>query len=87
MASDMSGQQYNINADTMAGEISAVLGAEKLILVTDVAKILEDRDYPSSLVKEIDIKGVKKIMEDGKIDGEMIPKVLTDEGAGTMITS
>ncbi|KAK9928914.1 hypothetical protein M0R45_026030 [Rubus argutus] len=87
MASDMSGQQYNINADTMAGEISSVLGAKKLILVTNVAKILEDRDYPSSLVKQIDIKGVKKIMDDGKIDGEMIPKVLTDEGAGIMIIS
>ncbi|KAL6212191.1 hypothetical protein ACLB2K_017412 [Fragaria x ananassa] len=115
VASDESGQQYNINADTVAGEISAALGAEKLILLTDVAGILEDRDDASSLVKEIDIKGVKKMMEDGKIGGGMIPKVsccvrslaqgvrtasiidgrkphslllevLTDEGAGTMIT-
>ncbi|KAL6216902.1 hypothetical protein ACLB2K_010120 [Fragaria x ananassa] len=115
VASDESGQQYNINADTVAGEISAALGAEKLILLTDVAGILEDREDASSLVKEIDIKGVKKMMEDGKIGGGMIPKVsccvrslaqgvrtasiidgrkphslllevLTDEGAGTMIT-
>ncbi|XP_050366517.1 acetylglutamate kinase, chloroplastic [Argentina anserina] len=115
VASDESGQQYNINADTVAGEISAALGAEKLILLTDVAGILEDREDASSLVKEIDIKGVKKMMKDGKIGGGMIPKVsccvrslaqgvktasiidgrkphslllevLTDEGAGTMIT-
>lgn len=109
------GQSYNINADTAAGELAASLGAEKLILLTDVAGILENRDDPGSLVKEIDIKGVKKMMDDGKIAGGMIPKVnccvrslaqgvrtasiidgrlehsllleiLTDEGAGTMIT-
>lgn len=115
VAADKTGQSYNINADTAAGEIAAALGAEKLILLTDVAGILEDRDNPGSLVKEIDIKGVKKMMNDGKIAGGMIPKVnccvrslaqgvrtasiidgrlqhsllleiLTDEGAGTMIT-
>nr|GME04537.1 acetylglutamate kinase, chloroplastic [Ipomoea batatas] len=115
VAADKSGQSYNINADTAAGELAAALGAEKLILLTDVAGILENRDDPGSLVKEVDIKGVKKMMEDGKISGGMIPKVnccvrslaqgvrtasiidgrlehsllleiLTDEGAGTMIT-
>ncbi|KAK3007644.1 hypothetical protein RJ639_013878 [Escallonia herrerae] len=115
VAADGAGQMYNVNADTAAGELAAALGAEKLILLTDVAGILEDRDNPESLVKEIDIKGVKKMMEEGKIAGGMIPKVnccvrslaqgvrttsiidgrlehsllleiLTDEGAGTMIT-
>lgn len=115
VAADESGQSYNINADTVAGEIAAALGAEKLILLTDVPGILANREDPSSLVKEVDIKGVKKMMEDGKIGGGMIPKVnccvrslaqgvrtasiidgrvphsllleiLTDEGAGTMIT-
>lgn len=115
VAADKTGQSYNINADTAAGEIAAALGAEKLILLTDVAGILEDRDNPGSLVKEIDIKGIHKMMDDGKIAGGMIPKVnccvrslaqgvrtasiidgrlqhsllleiLTDEGAGTMIT-
>ncbi|XP_059638468.1 acetylglutamate kinase, chloroplastic-like [Cornus florida] len=109
------GQMYNINADTVAGELAATLGAEKLILLTDVPGILEDKADPGTLVKEIDIKGVKKMMEDGKIAGGMIPKlnccvrslaqgvrtasiidgrlphsllleILTDEGAGTMIT-
>ncbi|GFS42005.1 N-acetyl-l-glutamate kinase [Actinidia rufa] len=48
---------------------------EKLILLTDVAGILEDKDDPGSLVKEIDIKGVKRMIEGGKIGGGMIPKV------------
>ncbi|XP_055832199.1 acetylglutamate kinase, chloroplastic [Solanum dulcamara] len=115
VAADKRGQSYNINADTAAGELAAALGAEKLILLTDVAGILEDRDDPGSLVKQIDIKGVKKMTDDGKVAGGMIPKVnccvrslaqgvttasiidgrlqhsllleiLTDEGAGTMIT-
>lgn len=115
VAADGNGQMYNINADTVAGELAAALGAEKLILLTDVVGILEDRNDVGSLVKEIDIKGVKKMMEEGKIAGGMIPKVnccvrslaqgvrttsiidgglehsllleiLTDEGAGTMIT-
>lgn len=75
VAADEFGQAYNINADTVAGELAAALGAEKLILLTDVAGILENKDDPSSLVKEIDIKGVKKMIEDGKVAGGMIPKV------------
>ncbi|GAB4826509.1 hypothetical protein Ancab_033405 [Ancistrocladus abbreviatus] len=115
VAADENGQSYNINADTVAGELAAALGAEKLILLTDVAGILEDKDDPKTLVKEISIAGVKKMVEEGKIAGGMIPKVsccirslaqgvrtasiidgrvqhslllevLTDEGAGTMIT-
>lgn len=115
VAADAKGQGYNVNADTAAGEIAAAVGAEKLLLLTDVAGILEDRNDPGSLVKEITIKEVKKMVEEGKIAGGMIPKVnccvrslaqgvrtasiidgrlphsllleiLTDEGAGTMIT-
>ncbi|OAY38960.1 acetylglutamate kinase, chloroplastic [Manihot esculenta] len=75
VAADESGQSYNINADTVAGELAAALGAEKLILLTDVAGILENRDDPKSLVKEIDIKGVKRMIEEKKVAGGMIPKV------------
>ncbi|EEF43691.1 acetylglutamate kinase, chloroplastic [Ricinus communis] len=75
VAADQFGQSYNINADTVAGEIAAALGAEKLILLTDVAGILEDKDDPTSLVKEIDIKGVKKMIDEKKVAGGMIPKV------------
>ncbi|OVA10100.1 Aspartate/glutamate/uridylate kinase [Macleaya cordata] len=49
--------------------------AVQWILLTDVAGILEDRDDPGSLVKQIDIKGVKRMVEEGKIAGGMIPKV------------
>ncbi|XP_074294350.1 uncharacterized protein LOC141622195 [Silene latifolia] len=115
VAADDKGQSYNINADTVAGELAAALGAEKLILLTDVSGILEDKNDSGSLVKQINIAGVKKMVEEGKIAGGMIPKVnccirslaqgvrtasiidgrlqhsllleiLTDEGAGTMIT-
>ncbi|KAF4379506.1 hypothetical protein G4B88_018202 [Cannabis sativa] len=75
VAADEFGQQYNINADTMAGELAVALGAEKLILLTDVVGILEDRDDASTLVKEIDIRKVRKMIEEGKISGGMIPKV------------
>ncbi|KAK8480510.1 hypothetical protein V6N12_000709 [Hibiscus sabdariffa] len=51
------------------------LGAERLILMTDVVGILEDREDPGSLVKQIDVKGVKKMMEEGKVGGGMIRKV------------
>ncbi|KAH7434456.1 hypothetical protein KP509_06G018600 [Ceratopteris richardii] len=75
VASDKEGQAYNINADTAAGEIAASLGAEKLILLTDVPGIMLDVNDSKSLVKEIDIKGIKKLIEDGKVSGGMIPKV------------
>lgn len=75
VAADEAGQGYNINADTVAGEIAAAVGAEKLILLTDVPGILEDRNDVASLVKEVDIKGVRKMVEMGKVAGGMIPKV------------
>ncbi|KAJ1687616.1 hypothetical protein LUZ63_019006 [Rhynchospora breviuscula] len=75
VAADQSGQAYNINADTAAGEIAAAVGAEKLILLTDVPGILEDKNDLSSLVKETDIGGIRKMVEDGKVAGGMIPKV------------
>lgn len=75
VAADQSGQAYNINADTAAGEIAAAVGAEKLILLTDVAGILEDRNDAGSLIKEIDISGIRKMIGEGKVAGGMIPKV------------
>jgi acetylglutamate kinase len=115
VAADKEGQAYNINADIAAGEIAASLGAEKLILMTDVPGVMLDFKDINTLVREIDIKGVRKLIQDGVVSGGMIPKVeccvrslaqgvhathiidgraphsllleiLTDEGAGTMIT-
>ncbi|MEM9276594.1 MAG: acetylglutamate kinase [Cyanobacteria bacterium P01_F01_bin.143] len=75
VAADENGQAYNINADTVAGEIAAALNAEKLILLTDTPGILEDYHDPSTLLTKLDITKSRKLIEDGIVGGGMIPKV------------
>ncbi|MBS0016602.1 MAG: acetylglutamate kinase [Arthrospira sp. PLM2.Bin9] len=75
VASDETGQAYNINADTVAGEIAAALGAEKLILLTDTAGILEDYHKPETLIAKLDIQEARGLIERGIVAGGMIPKV------------
>jgi acetylglutamate kinase len=75
VAADENGQSYNINADTVAGEIAAGLGAEKLILMTDTAGILEDYHKPESLIVKLDIQEARQLIESGIVSGGMIPKV------------
>jgi acetylglutamate kinase len=75
VAADETGQSYNINADTVAGEIAAGLGAEKLILMTDTAGILEDYHKPESLIVKLDIQEARQLIESGVVSGGMIPKV------------
>lgn len=75
VAADENGQSYNINADTVAGEIAAALGAEKLILMTDTAGILEDYHQPESLIVKLDIQEARQLIESGIVSGGMIPKV------------
>ncbi len=75
VAADENGQSYNINADTVAGEIAAALGAEKLILMTDTAGILEDYHQPDSLIVKLDIQEARQLIESGIVSGGMIPKV------------
>ena len=69
------GQTYNINADTMAGEIASAFQAEKLILLTDTLGILRDLSDTSSLIPTIHIREVDQFIEDGFIGGGMLPKV------------
>lgn len=112
---DKQGNTYNINGDTAAAQIAGALGAERLIMMTDIAGILRDKDDESSLIPEITINDAEKLYDEGIISGGMIPKVdccveaihkgvknvvimdgrvphsilmelLTDEGAGTMVT-
>lgn len=112
---DAEGNTYNINADTAAAYIAGALEAERLIMMTDIAGILRDKDDPSTLIADITIEEAHKLREEGVISGGMIPKVdccieaidkgvknviimdgrvphsilmelLTDEGAGTMVT-
>lgn len=66
---------YNINADTAAAEIAAALGAEKLLLLTDVAGILEDVSDSGTLLSEIGRAQVPELIKRGIVSGGMIPKV------------
>ncbi|MEM6713735.1 MAG: acetylglutamate kinase [Cyanobacteria bacterium P01_D01_bin.6] len=75
VASDETGQAYNINADTVAGELAAALNAEKLILLTDTRGILRDYKDPSTLLPKLDIREARQLIEDGIVAGGMIPKV------------
>ena len=115
IASDRQGNTFNINGDTAAASIAGALGAERLIMMTDIAGILRDKDDPSTLIPAITVSDAKQLFEEGVISGGMIPKVdccieaiekgvkhvvimdgrvphsilmelLTDEGAGTMVT-
>ena len=112
---DDEGNTYNINGDTAAACIAGALHAERLIMMTDIAGVLRDKDDPTTLIREMTISEAVKLFEKNIIAGGMIPKVeccidaihrgverviimdgrvphsilmeiLTDEGAGTMVT-
>ncbi len=112
---DRKGNTYNINGDTAAACIAGALSAKRLIMMTDIAGVLREKDDPSTLIPEISVKEAEKLREEGTISGGMIPKIeccieainkgvdkviimdgrvphsiltemLTDEGAGTMVT-
>jgi len=72
---DKEGNTYNINGDTAAAYIAGALKAERLIMMTDIAGVLMDKDDPSSLIPEISVADAEKLYEDGVISGGMIPKV------------
>ena len=109
------GDTYNINGDTAAAYIAGALQAERLIMMTDTAGILLDKDNPATLIPAITPDEAEELKKSGVISGGMIPKVdcctealskgvenvvimdgriphsilmelLTDEGAGTMVT-
>ena len=112
---DKQGNAYNINGDTAAAFIAGALGAQRLIMMTDIDGILRDKDDSSTIIPQITISKIKQLKADGTISGGMIPKVdccveaihkgvknvvimdgrvphsilmelLTDEGAGTMVS-
>ncbi|MBQ8093180.1 MAG: acetylglutamate kinase [Clostridia bacterium] len=112
---DKDGNTYNINGDTAAAYIAGALKAERMILMTDIAGILKDRNDPASLIAQVTPEEIESLKKEGVISGGMIPKVeccqeairagvhnviimdgriphsilmelLTDEGAGTMVT-
>jgi len=72
---DKSGNAYNINGDTAAAYIAGALGAKNLIMMTDIAGVLRDRNDPSTLIPEISLDDLPGLYESGVISGGMIPKV------------
>ena len=75
VAGDKEGNVYNINGDTAAAFIAGALGAERLIMMTDIAGILMDKDDPSTLIPHITVEEARKLYDSGVISGGMIPKV------------
>ena len=69
------GESYNVNADTVAGELAAALGAGKLILMTDVDGIYQDFSDKESLISEMTAKDARQLITDGSVDKGMIPKI------------
>ncbi|MGE3332508.1 MAG: acetylglutamate kinase [Rhodospirillaceae bacterium] len=68
------GETYNINADTAAGAIAAAAGATRLLMLTDIAGVLDDT---GRLIKEMTVERAKTLIQSGTISGGMIPKVET----------
>jgi len=66
---------YNINADTAAAKLATALGAERLILLTDVRGLLRDPKDESTLIPSLTISQVPELVQDGIISGGMIPKI------------
>ncbi len=72
---DKDGNSYNINADTVAGEIAAALKAEKLMFLTDIDGIYLDPNDKDSLISRITVSEINRLIGEGVISGGMIPKV------------
>ena len=75
VATDSEGQVYNINADTAAARIAAALGAENLILMTDIKGLLRDKNDESTLIPHVNVSEVPFLIKQGIISGGMIPKI------------
>jgi acetylglutamate kinase len=81
LSADASGTLLNINADTVAAAIGAALAAEKLILCTGAPGILGDLADPGSLVSYTDLRGLRKLRDEGRIADGMLPKAKAIEDA------
>ena len=69
------GEVFNINADTAAAKIAAALGAEKLLLMTDIRGLLMDKDDENTLIHSVNVSEVPQLKSQGVIKGGMIPKI------------
>ncbi len=75
IGADLSGQAYNINADTVAGAIATAMHAEKLVFLTDVEGLRLDVKDPSTTIHLIRYSELQKLLDSQKVMGGMIPKV------------
>ena len=75
------GQSYNINADTVSGEIAAALAAHRLIILTDTPGILRDTSDPKSLISSIDVAEIPEMTESRVLQGGILPKIAACERA------
>ena len=75
VGADEKGQTYNINADTAAARIAAELKAEKLILMTDIRGLLENKDEENTLIPVVNVSEVPALKQKSIISGGMIPKI------------
>jgi acetylglutamate kinase len=69
------GHAYNVNADTIAGEIASALHAERLILLSDIPGVLKDVKNPDSLMTSLSVREVNELIASGTAEGGMIPKL------------
>jgi acetylglutamate kinase len=81
LSADEQGTLLNVNADTVAAAIGAALSAEKLILCTGAPGILERVADPQSVISYTDLRGLKKLRDDGAIVDGMLPKAKAIEDA------
>ena len=72
---DKKGNAYNINGDTAAAYIAGALGAQRLIMMTDIDGILRDKDDTSTLISDLTLTEIEQLKKEGVISGGMIPKV------------
>jgi len=75
IALDRSGGKLNVNADSAAGKVAAVVGAEKLVIVSDTHGIREDINNPESIFSSVEEKQIQGMIDSGIITGAMLPKV------------
>lgn len=75
IGADARGQVYNINADTAAAAIAGALGAENIIMMTDVRGLMREIEKPESLIPVVQVSEVPALVRQGIISGGMIPKV------------
>jgi acetylglutamate kinase len=81
LSSDDHGTLLNINADTVAAMIACELKAEKFVMATGTPGILESLDDPRSLISYVDRAGLRRLRDEGKISGGMLPKATAIERA------